>query len=175
VGIGCRAFCFKGAPPNGATLAMMNPTGNQVIATMPALARHRGVWEGSYRVVDVMGQTLDWHRSRIEVRFPDDGPYDYLQSNHFAWPDGRELRVEHPAVCRNGVLLWDTEHIKGQAWSVDERSTVLTWRRHDNPDAHLYELIVINDSNDQRSRTWHWFRNGTLYQRTLIDEKKVAP
>jgi uncharacterized protein YeaC (DUF1315 family) len=148
---------------------------NQVVATMPSLLRHEGVWEGIYRLVDAEGQALDWHHSRIEVRFPSDGPHDYMQHNHFTWPDGRELRVEHPAVCRNGVLLWDTEHIHGKAWSVDERSTVLTWKRHDTPDAELYELIVINEHNTQRSRTWHWFRQGLLYQRTLIDERRVAP
>jgi hypothetical protein len=147
---------------------------NQVVATMPALTRHEGIWEGTYRVVDALGQPLDTHRSRIEVRFPQEGPHDYLQHNHFIWDDGRELKAEHPAVCRAGVLYWDSEHIHGRAWSVDERSTVLTWRRHDTPDAELYEIIVINETNNQRSRTWHWFRQGVLYQRTLIDEQRVA-
>jgi hypothetical protein len=147
---------------------------NPVQATMPALMRHRGVWEGRYRLVDIEGRLLDWHHSRIEVRFPDEGPHDYVQRNHFWWPDGRELRVEHPAICRNGVLLWNTDHIHGQAWSVDERSTVLTWRRTDSPGAELYEIIVINESNDQRTRTWHWLRDGALYQRTLIDERRVS-
>jgi hypothetical protein len=148
---------------------------NQVVATMPALLRHEGVWEGTYRIVDAEGKLLDWHHSRIEVRFPAHGPHDYMQHNHFSWADGREWRVEHPALCRDGVLLWDTEHIHGKAWCVDERSTVLTWKRHDTPDAELYELIVINEHNTQRSRTWHWFRQGLLYQRTLIDERRVAP
>jgi hypothetical protein len=51
---------------------------------------------------------------------------------------------------------------------------VLTWQRHDTPDAYLYELIVINQTNDQRSRTWHWFRDGVIYQRTLIEESKIS-
>jgi hypothetical protein len=152
----------------------MDGAANPVLAQMPALVRHRGVWEGVYRVVDAKGQLLDWHHSRIEVQFPNHGEHDYLQDNHFWWPDGRELRVAHPAICRGGVLLWDTEHIKGRAWSVDDRSTVLTWQRHDSPGTELYELIVINAGNDQRTRTWHWMRDGALYQRTLIDEKRVA-
>ena len=86
---------------------------------------------------------------------------------------GRELRGEYPGVCRNGVLYWDNELIRGQAWAVDELSLVFTWRRHDTPDAYLYEIIVINESNDHRSRTWHWFRDGAIYQRTLIDEVRV--
>jgi hypothetical protein len=147
---------------------------NQVAATMPMLLRHRGVWEGLYRLVDTAGTLVEWHHSRIEVRFPEQGPHDYVQRNHFRWPDGRELNVEHPAVCRDGVLIWDTEHISGRAWAVGERSTVLSWSRRDSPGSELYEIIVINERNDRRSRTWHWFRDGALYQRTLIDEKRVA-
>jgi uncharacterized DUF497 family protein len=58
-----------------------------------------------------------------------------------------------------------------EAHSLDEE---LTWQRHDTPDAYLYELIVINQTNDQRSRTWHWFRDGVIYQRTLIEESKIS-
>jgi len=147
---------------------------NPVHQTMPHLTRHNGVWEGTYRVVDINANTLDLHHSRIEVRFPDEGPYHYTQNNHFWWDDGRETHGDYPGVCREGVLYWDNELIRGQAWAVDELSTVLTWQRHDAPGAYLYELIVINEENNQRSRTWHWFRDGVLYQRTLIEERRVA-
>lgn len=149
----------------------MNPIHTQ----MRPLMRHDGIWEGEYHLVDRGGKTIDRHRSRIEVRFPSEGPHHYTQKNHFTWDDGRETRGEYPGICRDGVLYWDNELIKGQAWSVDEYSTVLTWQRHDTPDAYLYEIIIINRSNDQRSRTWHWFRDGCVFQRTLIDERKVAP
>jgi hypothetical protein len=148
---------------------------NQVKATMPDLTRHDGIWEGQYHLVDQDGHTLDRHHSRIEVRFPDEGPYDYLQWNRFAWSDGREQRGEYPGVCRDGILYWDNELIRGKAWSVDALSAVLTWQRHDTPNAYLYEIIVINANSDHRSRTWHWIRDGVVYQRTLIDEYRVAP
>jgi hypothetical protein len=147
---------------------------NPIKQSMPSLVRHNGIWQGNYRVVGIDGSTIDCHHSRIEVRFPETGEYHYSQKNHFWWDDGRETRGEYPGVCRDGVLYWDNALIKGQAWSVDEFSTVLSWQRHDTPEAYLYELIVINATNDQRSRTWHWFRNGVVYQRTLIDESKVA-
>ena len=147
---------------------------NEVKRMMQPLLRHEGVWEGRYRVVDRAGQLLDEHASRIEVRFPDTGDVHYLQFNRFTWDDGRVVTAEHPGVCRDGVLHWNTPLIAGRAWSVNERSTVLTWRRHDTPGEELYELIVINETDDRRSRTWHWFRGGEVHQRTLIDEWRVA-
>ncbi|MFN7219905.1 MAG: hypothetical protein ACK5UX_04615 [Burkholderiales bacterium] len=148
---------------------------NPIHTSMRPLLRHDGVWEGRYKLVDAAGRAIDEHQSRIEVRFPDEGDVHYLQRNHFWWEDGREFRGEYPGVCREGVLYWDNELIRGRAWSVDEYSTVLTWQRHDSPGAYLYEIIVINEQNNVRSRTWHWFRDGVLYQRTLIDERRVAP
>jgi len=140
---------------------------------MRSLSRQDGVWEGSYHLIDHEGKTLDYHQSRIEVRFPDSGPHHYTQMNHFWWPDGRQVRGEYPGVCRDGILHWDNALIRGTARAVDELSTVLTWRRQDTPGAYLYEIIVINENNDQRSRTWHWFRDGVLYQRTLIEERRL--
>ncbi|XVO22848.1 MAG: DUF3598 domain-containing protein [Betaproteobacteria bacterium] len=147
---------------------------NPIKQSMPALLRHNGIWEGIYHLVDAEGKTLDRHHSCIEVRFPESGSYHYTQKNYFWWGDGRDTHGEYPGVCRDGVLYWDNELIRGKAWSVDELSTVLTWQRHDTPDAYLYELIVINQTNDQRSRTWHWFRDGVIYQRTLIEESKIS-
>jgi hypothetical protein len=148
---------------------------NPIYEQMPHLLRHNGIWIGTYRVVDEAGIALDTHASRIEVRFPREGDAHYTQSNVFTWADGREKRGEYPGVCRAGVLYWDNPLIVGKAWSVDELSTVLTWERRDTPGVYLYEIIVINAQNDRRSRTWHWFRDGVLFQRTLVDERKAAP
>ena len=48
---------------------------------MPALVRHAGLWEGTYRTVDSAGVEIDRHASRIEVSFPDDGPHAYVRKN----------------------------------------------------------------------------------------------
>ncbi len=141
---------------------------------MPALVRHAGVWEGTYRTVTTDGIEVDRHASCIEVSFPDDGPYAYVQKNRFTWPDGRVVEAEHPGVYRDGRLWWDTGLIRGSAWQGDDRTCILTWERTDTPGAHLYELIVLAPDGRTRARTWHWFRDGECYQRTLIDEVKVA-
>ncbi len=141
---------------------------------MPALVSHAGVWEGTYRTVTTDGVEVDCHASHIEVSFPDDGPYAYVQKNRFTWPDGRLVEAEHPGVYLDGCLWWDTGLIRGHAWQGDDRTCILTWERTDTPGAHLYELIVLAPSGRTRARTWHWFRDGECYQRTLIDEVKVA-
>lgn len=146
---------------------------NPLIDAMPSLFAHEGVWEGCYRVVDLDGRTLDQHQSRVEVSFPDSGPH-YLQRNHFHWDDGRTLVVEHPGYYADGILRWNTEHIEGAAWQAGERCVVLRWRRHDSPGSELTELIALGEKATHRARTWHWFRDGVCYQRTLIDEQRVT-
>lgn len=141
---------------------------------MPALFRHQGIWEGTYRTVTVSGKEVDFHHSRIIVSFPAEGPHAYLQQNTFWWPDGRRMEALHPGSYRDGKLWWDTDLIRGHAFQGDDRTCILTWTRNDTPDAHLYELIAISEDNQTRARTWHWFRGGAVYQRTLVDERRVG-
>ena len=51
---------------------------------------------------------------------------------------------------------------------------LLNWRRRDDPSLYLYEMIQISDCGTARARTWHWFRNDRLFQRTLVDERRVS-
>ena len=39
---------------------------------------------------------------------------------------------------------------------------------------HLYEMIQMSDDGLTRARTWQWFKNDRLFQRTLIDETRVS-
>ena len=47
------------------------------------------------------------------------------------------------------------------------------WERKDEPDLYLYEMIqsVIMEIIEQEQ---HWFKNGVLAKRTLIDEVKLT-
>jgi hypothetical protein len=38
---------------------------------------------------------------------------------------------------------------------------------------YLYEMIYISPDNNNRARTWHWFKNNQIFQRTLIQEERV--
>ncbi|HAA29982.1 MAG TPA: DUF3598 domain-containing protein, partial [Cyanobacteria bacterium UBA8553] len=64
--------------------------------------------------------------------------------------------------------------IDGKAWEVDD-STVILWFGYKTiPNAYLYEMIQISPCNNYRSRTWHWFKDHQLFQRTLIQEKRQS-
>lgn len=142
---------------------------------MPTMHRHEGVWAGVYRHLDAEGRLIDEHRTRVTCRFPADGPFAYVQSNHFTWPDGRELRAELPGVFRDGRLWWDVPTFRGYAWETHDGIVLLNLERKDDPGAHFIEMIVLGASGEHRARTWQWFKDGRLVRRTLCDEQKVAP
>jgi hypothetical protein len=142
------------------------------------LARHEGVWDGWYRYYDAEGHKTDEHRSRLVCRFPDSGPYDYDQTNHYSWADGRTDIRAFPAVLQGDRVVFKSDLIDG--WAADvaldtyQRTTMLNWVRKGEPGVYLYEMIQLSDCGNHRSRVWHWFRDGRLFQRTLIDEQRVS-
>jgi hypothetical protein len=145
---------------------------------MPLLARHEGVWEGTYRYYDSSGKLVDEHKSRLICRFPDEGPYPYHQTNHYSWADGRTEVRDFPAEYRDGRIWWNNDLIQGWASELplDDkgRTVVLYWQRTGDPDLYLYEMIQLSDDGKKRCRTWHWIRNGELETRTAIEEKLVS-
>jgi hypothetical protein len=151
---------------------------NELKRLMPLLARHEGVWEGTYRFYNVQGEKVDEHASRLLCRFPDDGPHPYHQTNHYRWADGKREVRDFPAGVKDGRLYWDNEFIKG--WAADvalddfNRTTMLNWVRTGEPDLYLYEMIQLSDDGRSRARVWHWFKADRLFQRTLVDEHKVS-
>jgi hypothetical protein len=145
---------------------------------MPLLARHEGVWDGTYTYFNADDVQIDQHTSRLFCRFPDSGPHPYHQTNHYTWADGRTDIREFPAEYRDKRVWWDNELIVGWAAEVglDEysRTVMLYWQRQGDPSLYLYEMIQISDDGQSRCRTWHWIRNGLLETRTAIQEKLVT-
>ena len=54
------------------------------------------------------------------------------------------------------------------------RTLMLYWKRKGEEGLELYEMIQLSDCGTLRNRVWHWYKNGVLVQRTLIDEKFVS-
>jgi hypothetical protein len=140
---------------------------------MPVLARHEGEWEGEYIHVDAQNAVIDRHRSHLQCRFPEDGPFAYHQINTYRWDDGRSEELHFPATYADGQIHWDTDRIVGRAWEVDERTVMLTWMRKGEPGTYLYEMIQLSADGNHRGRTWHWFENDILVKRTCITERRV--
>ncbi|MEM0984734.1 MAG: DUF3598 domain-containing protein [Pseudomonadota bacterium] len=152
-------------------------TSNELKTIMPTLARHEGVWEGVYRFYSVDGTLIDVHDSRLICRFPDEG-HPYHQTNYYRWADGKRETRDFPAKVANGRLFWDNEFINGWACDValDDfgRTTMLNWTRTGEPDLYLYEMIQLSDDGQSRARVWQWFKADRLFQRTLVDERRVS-
>ncbi len=146
---------------------------------MQVLARHEGVWDGTYTYFNAANKKVDEHASRLFCRFLDDNhETPYHQTNYYNWADGRSEIREFPGTYRDKRVWWDNELIVGSAWEVGEdahkRAVMLYWQRTGDPSLYLYEMIQISDDGQDRCRTWHWIRNGLLETRTAIQEKLVT-
>lgn len=145
---------------------------------MPLLARHEGVWDGTYKYYNPAGEMVDEHTSRLFCRFSDDAEFPYHQTNYYTWADGRVETRDFPARYRDKRIWWDNDLIIGSAWEVAEdhekRAMMLYWQRTGDPSLYLYEMIQISGDGQNRCRTWHWIRNGLLETRTAIEETFVT-
>lgn len=141
--------------------------------SIPAMLLHEGVWEGTYRFVNLEGAVTDEYASRIICEFPDEGPFVYVQKNHYEWADGRVFDTEFGGELRGDKLWWDTDRFSGYGWATHDNIVMLTLDRNDNPGESFTEMIVLAPDRKSRGRTWHWFRDGALFQRTLCDEHRV--
>lgn len=126
---------------------------------MPLLARHEGVWDGTYRHYDAARKHVDEHQSRVICRFPDGGPEAYVQTNQYSWTDGRSQSPDCPAIHGDGRLWWDKVLIKGWATELS---------------LYLYEMIQLSGCGKKRLRTWQWIRDGEIEAPTTIDKKLVT-
>ncbi|MEO1247038.1 MAG: hypothetical protein AAFX56_15250 [Pseudomonadota bacterium] len=139
---------------------------------MPAMLRHEGVWEGTYTTISKAGEITDRHRSRVICEFPDSGEIVYLQKNRFDWDNGDTFESEFGGILDGDRIVWDNDRFTGYGWVTRDDLVLLTLERNDKPGEHFNEVIVLSSDGRQRGRTWHWFRDGELYQRTLCDEHK---
>lgn len=145
---------------------------------MPLLARHEGVWDGTYTYFNADSEKVDEHASRLLCRITGDDAVPYHQTNYYTWPDGKTEIRDFPATYRDGRIWWDNELIQGWAAEVGlddkHRTIMLYWQRTGDPSLYLYEQIQISDDGQNRCRTWHWIRDGKLETRTAIQEHLVT-
>ncbi len=122
-----------------------------------------GVWEGTYRHLDDKGALIDEHKSRLILRFSQDGPTPLLHTNIYTWEDGRKVRRHFPVNFDNGRLLYDNELIKGYFERVsedDHNQTVLGyWRNKARDGIYCYEMIQRSGDGTYRTRVWQWIKD----------------
>jgi hypothetical protein len=140
---------------------------------MPVLTQHEGDWYGTYTLIDVNGNVLDRNQSHITCEFPADDLSMYYQTNRYTWADGKHEEYRFPGTYHDKKLWFDTERINGHAWEIDDATIILWFNYKTIPDLYVYEMIQISPCNNYRARTWHWFKNNQIYQRTLIQEERL--
>lgn len=141
----------------------------------PATRAHEGIWEGSYLHLNTAADIEDRHASRVTCEFPaDGGPVFYRQHIKFTWPDGRIRNDMFEGRVEGDCLIYDTPSFCGKSWETADGLILLNLQRKDEPGAHFLEIIAMGSTGKHRARTWHWFRDGRLYRRTLCDESRVA-
>jgi hypothetical protein len=59
-------------------------------------------------------------------------------------------------------------------WELDARTIYLTFGFADRPGVEVCEMIQLASNGRDRACTWHWFKDGKLFQLTLVDERRVA-
>jgi len=147
----------------------------------PLIADQEGIWDGEYVHLDAEHREIDRHASRLVCRIfdADTGEAARLsQSNIYTWPDGtREVRFFEGRL--RGDRFWiDNELIDGWTAPVDldetGRTLMVAWVRRNDPGFRFYELITMSEDGERKNRTWHWYRDGRLFQRTLINERRVS-
>lgn len=143
---------------------------------MPLLARHEGEWAGTYTFLDRDGNITDTHASLLSCSLPEEGEWDYYQVNKYTWEDGRTEEHRFPgAYLGEGRCAFDTDRIRGEFREVDGNTIYLSWiYKQDDVDVRLFELIVLSDDGQNRSRVWQWLKDGVCFQRTVINETRVA-
>jgi hypothetical protein len=147
---------------------------------MPTLAQQVGVWAGEYVHFDVEHREIDRHRSKLIARLikGPDGNERFVQSNIYDWADGsREIRFFEGDLKGDRIVI---SNVNINGWvaplAMDEtaRTIMVLWTRAGEPDFRFYEMITTSEDGLAKNRTWHWYRKGRLFQRTLINEVLVT-
>jgi hypothetical protein len=144
---------------------------NRLHQLMPNFARHEGRWIGTYTQITPSGETIDSYEVRTFAEFPEDGSADFRLNVHNIWPDGRDSKASFDANYRDG-RLWFDGILVGSLWEIDDFTVYLRFGYRDDPAIEVCEMFQITEDGRRRARTWHWFRDKTLFQITLTEERR---
>ncbi len=147
---------------------------------MPIVADQAGVWEGEYVHLDADHNIIDRHKSRLVCRLEDgpDGEAKLSQTNIYTWADNTQEIRYFDGTFRGDRVWINNDLINGWTASVSldqtSRTIMVGWTRAHEPDFRYYEMITVAEDGNAKNRTWHWYRKGRLFQRTVIDENRVS-
>lgn len=153
---------------------------NIIAENHPIIADQAGVWDGEYVHLDMTHAVIDRHRSRLVCRLEDgeDGDARLSQTNIYTWADDQQEIRYFDGVYRDDRIWIKNELIDGWTGAVSldttNRTIMVGWTRANEPDFRFYEMITVAEDGNAKNRTWHWYRKGRLFQRTVINEERVS-
>ena len=153
---------------------------NIISMSQAVVADQAGVWDGEYVHLDANHTVVDRHRSRLVCRLHDgaEGTAKLSQTNIYTWDDGQQEIRYFDAVFEGDRLWLKNDLIEGwtSAIKMDEtqRTIMVVWTRPSEPGFTYYEMITLSEDGDAKNRTWHWYREGRLFQRTVINEERIS-
>ena len=139
----------------------------------PAHRAHHGVWKGTYRHINLQAQEEELIQSQVICEFPETDVF-YRQTIRLTHSDGKITHAEFDGYDQGDHLWFDTPTFIGKSWETSDGVVLLNLTRKDEPGAHFAEVIIMGDGGKYRARTWHWFKDGQLYRRTLCDEVRIS-
>lgn len=151
-----------------------------IAAALPLIADMQGVWEGQYVHFDAAHREFDRHHSQLLVRLDDEteARAAIKQTNIYTWPCGEQEIRYFEGDFRDDRIWFNNDLIDGWTSTIDldptGRTIMVGWTRPAEPGFRYYEIITVSEDGESRNRTWHWYRNDRLFQRTLINELRVA-
>lgn len=147
---------------------------------LPLVADQAGVWEGEYVHLDESHRIIDRHQSRLICRLTDgvDGAAKLSQTNIYTWADGTQEIRYFDGTFRDDRIWINNNLIDGWVGQValdpTGRTIMVHWVRAHEPDFRYYEIITVAQDGEAKNRTWHWYRHGRLFQRTVINENRIS-
>lgn len=164
----------------GACMTVPEPNGGTGVEAgireaMPVLARHEGVWLGTFRRYDADGEMIAEFPSEITTVFPEDSEFDYRQTNRYIREGEADIVIDSAGTFDGERLRFGNDRVRG--WVVDDptdehaRSTLLFFEYLDGSGTYVYETVQISDDGGRRHRATQYYNaDGSLQRRTLIDE-----
>jgi hypothetical protein len=138
----------------------------------PVFAAHEGVWQGTYKVIDIRtGELIDEHRSQVTIELA--GENTYIQTNEYNWNHGRRVERQFQGEFIDDALHFDNERFFGQAFETKPNLICLYWIYKDKVNEKYSEIITLV-TDTHRSRTWQHFENDQFVRVTIIDEHKIV-
>ena len=148
-----------------------------------AFLRNCGIWEGTARRINQVGEQIDEHLVRVKIEID---KTDYVQTNTVRINTPREVTASYFGHFLDGTLAFPlTDEVytlggekatafSGVAWAVTDDLIVYRGSRTLQNIKTYYNELITRVDEDHRVRTTQLFEDGAYKLVTMINEFRTA-